>query len=379
MVACGRRWISPAIATPSEQRRRAVFKLVRRIRRTAGATRLRFRRGSQVRWRRAWSGGAVGASGFRVGGFALDQQAAEGVQVATQEAQRQITLQPQFPAIAAAFLAVAGLQATDRRLDAGVSLLGGSEDDACSGGLSGNLLGGLLDAGLRETRRLHQLGQFVLVRGGVEATVERQLLDLIVEALLQSPRLRDGDVAIGLGAFQQAMLREKSRTVLEHQHQAAELQRLAGLATFVQLRVRLEEAEQLLVVGDLLAFDHAAMSHLTHLLSPSDERLQQREFPPFVADVLAADVLVVDVLVLVVDVLVDVVCRPRGRATLSRGEEFLRAAEHSAALLEQRDVLGLEPLLVVRSLFGGDAGGSPSHALHALQQLSVLSPATQST
>src|SRR5712691_11831486 len=373
MVACGRRWISPAIATPSEQRRRAVFKLVRRIRRTAGATRLRFRRGSQVRWRRAWSGGAVGASGFRVGGFALDQQAAEGVQVATQEAQRQITLQPQFPAIAAAFLAVAGLQATDRRLDAGVSLLGGSEGDAGGGRLRGDLLGGLLDAGLRETRRLHQLGQFLLVGGGVEATVERQLLDLIVEALLQSPRLRDRDVAIGLGAFQQAMLREESRAVLEHQHQAAELHRLAGLAAFVELRVRLEEAEQLLVVGKLLSPDHPAMSHRTQLLSPSDEGLQRREFPQFVADVLVVDVLVVDVLVvdvlavdvlvadvLVADVLVDVVCRPRGRATLSRGEGFLRAADHSAALLEQLDVLGLEPLLVVRSLFGGDAGDSPS-------------------
>ncbi len=70
---------------------------------------------------------------------------------------------------------------------------------------------------------------------------------MIVEALLQSSRFRNRDVAVGLGAFQQAMLREESRAILEHQHQAAELHWLTRLAPDVQLRVWLEEAEQLLV------------------------------------------------------------------------------------------------------------------------------------
>ena len=93
----------------------------------------------------------------------MDQQAAEGVQVATQDAQGQVAFQAQFAPVAAAFLAVAGLQAADRGLDAGVSLLRGSEGEARGGGLRGNLRGGLFEAWLGEARRLHQLGEFLVV------------------------------------------------------------------------------------------------------------------------------------------------------------------------------------------------------------------------
>ena len=114
----------------------------------------------------------MGSRGFRVGSFALDQQATKGVQVASQDAQRQVAFQAQFASVATAFLAVAGLQAPDRRLDAGVSLLRGSEGEARGGGLIGELCGGLLEAWLREARGLHQLGEFLVVLRRVEAAIE---------------------------------------------------------------------------------------------------------------------------------------------------------------------------------------------------------------
>ena len=243
-----------------------------------------------------------------------------------------------------------------------MALLRGSEGEVRGGGLIGELCGGLFHARLGKARRLHQLGEFVLILRRVEAAIERQLLDLILETLLQSSRFRHRHVAVGLGATEQAMLREESCGVLEHQHQAAELHRLTGLASFVELRMRLEEAEQLLVVGHFLALDHAAMSHLAHLLRACDERLQRRELQQFAADVLA-------------DVLVR---RTSGRVFLQCGEQLVRSAKHSAAFLQQFDVLGLQPLGVVRALLGRDAGDVSRHTLHGLEQLSVLSPTAQS-
>lgn len=148
----------------------------------------------------------------------------------------------------------------------------------------------------------------------VKSAIKRQHLDSILIALLQSSRFCDRDVTIGFGAGQQAMLREEPRAVLEHQYQVAELHRLARLTQFVELRARLEEAEQLILVGHLFTVDHAAISNFTHLLRASDERLQRREFQQLVADVLVAD---------------DLIRATSGSVTLQGGEKFLRSAELS--------------------------------------------------
>ena len=86
--------------------------------------------------------------GFGVGRFALDEEPPEGVQVAAQDAQRQVTFQTQLASVATTFLAVAGLQAVDGRLDAGMTSRGRSESDAGRSGLFRDLSGDLLDSGL---------------------------------------------------------------------------------------------------------------------------------------------------------------------------------------------------------------------------------------
>ena len=186
---------------------------------------------------RGCSAGALGPRGLGLESFALDQQAAECVQVAAQDAQRQVAFQAEFASVAAVFLAVAGLQAADGGLDAGMAFLGGSEGEVRGGGLFRELCGGLLEARFRKAGGRHQLGEFDLVLWRMEAAIERQFLDLMAKALLSSLCFRDRHVAVGFGATEQAMLREESRAVLKHQHPAAEWHRLAGLASFVELRV----------------------------------------------------------------------------------------------------------------------------------------------
>ena len=55
----------------------------------------------------------------------------------------------------------------------------------------------------------------------------------------------------------------KAGTILDDQDTVAELDRLGDLATLDQLRLRLEHAEQLLVVGDRLLREHASPRLIT--------------------------------------------------------------------------------------------------------------------
>ncbi len=48
------------------------------------------------------------------------------------------------------------------------------------------------------------------------------------------------------------MMGNKPGGIFIDQHQATELKRLAGFATFVKLCMRLEDAEQFFLVGDTL-------------------------------------------------------------------------------------------------------------------------------
>ena len=57
---------------------------------------------------------------------------------------------------------------------------------------------------------------------------------------------------------------DESGTVFIHQDQTSELHRLARLAAFVQLRVRLEHTEELLFVGHAFLLQHPAASRVLH-------------------------------------------------------------------------------------------------------------------
>jgi len=74
--------------------------------------------------------------------------------------------------------------------------------------------------------------------------------------LLGRARLLHDHVAVALVAGQYMMVRDEACSILKDQHQPSKLYRLGRLAALIQLRVRLEDAEQLLVVGNRLALEH---------------------------------------------------------------------------------------------------------------------------
>jgi len=103
------------------------------------------------------------------------------------------------------------------------------------------------------------LGQLPLVLGRVETAVERGTFDPAFETLLQGSHFVDQHVGVGVGAFQNFVMTHETGGILDDQHQSAELVLLAGLAAAVQLRVRFEQAEELVAVGNRFALQHAAV------------------------------------------------------------------------------------------------------------------------
>ena len=61
---------------------------------------------------------AFGFSGLAIGGLASQEQLAQGLKIAPQDAQSHVTLEAALAAVAASFQTVARLQGTDPRLDA---------------------------------------------------------------------------------------------------------------------------------------------------------------------------------------------------------------------------------------------------------------------
>ena len=65
---------------------------------------------------------ALAACGFTRGGFLGDEPFSQGVKIAAQDAQRQVTGKALFAAVARALQTVAGLQRSDGRFDARMTL-----------------------------------------------------------------------------------------------------------------------------------------------------------------------------------------------------------------------------------------------------------------
>ena len=128
--------------------------------------------------RRQWSGATqralLGRLSLALRGQGLrrllgDQQSAERVQVASEDAQGQISLKTDLGMVAATFHAVAGLQGANGGLDARMPLSGLAKlDGGCL-----QLLGRLFCAGLGKAWMLDDLQELHLVVRGMKSAIQR--------------------------------------------------------------------------------------------------------------------------------------------------------------------------------------------------------------
>src|SRR5664280_1977750 len=197
---------------------------------------------------------ATSVGRLAAGSFASNQQLAQHMKISPQHAQANVACKSPFGPVATALQPIARLQGPDRRLDARVRLPGFAELDACRL----LLLGRLVDSAHRQTRMFDDLGKFLLVVRAVKSSVEGRAANPPSVTSLGLASLLDHHVAIALIAWQNVIVRDEACSVLVKQYQASELHRLSRLASLVHLRVRLEDAEQLLAVGNRFAVKHAS-------------------------------------------------------------------------------------------------------------------------
>ena len=128
------------------------------------------------------------------------------------------------------------------------------------------LLARLLRARFGQAGMIEDLGQLDLVLRRMESSIEGRALDPSAQSLLERACLLDDHVAVLRVAWQQMMVRDEPDGVFVHQYQSPELDRFPGLAAFVKLRVRFEDAEELFFVGHAFAQDHPATRRTRHVL-----------------------------------------------------------------------------------------------------------------
>ena len=92
--------------------------------------------------------------------------------------------------------------------------------------------------------------------------------------LLSLPSLIDDDIGIAKFAIHQVVVADEARAIFKYQHLSAELIRRSRFATSVELRMGLEQAEQLFVVRDFLLQDDTPVGGITNLFGQFDPMLQ---------------------------------------------------------------------------------------------------------
>ena len=125
---------------------------------------------------------------------------------------------------------------------------------------------------------LDDLRQFRLVVWRVKAAVERSPLDAIAEPLLQGAHFGNQQVAFIRADGQHFPVADKTDGVFDDHHLVAKLDRRTRFAALDQFRIRLEQAEQFVGVGNGFAFDHATISRAADVLGdtvPIDQLLVQ--------------------------------------------------------------------------------------------------------
>jgi hypothetical protein len=280
--------------------------------------------------------------------LAGDQQLAQHVKIATQYPQPHVpAVAPERP-VPAPLQAVARLQRADRRLDPRMTTPRTSE---FHGRLTLLTLG--LDMALdRQARLPHQLGQLALVLGAVEPAIERRTADPAAQPFLHLSHLLHHDVAVLGPVRQDRVVAHETGPILDDQRAVAELDRLGHLATHDQLRLWLEQAKELLVVGDRLSGEHAATGLVTDVNRHAHEVEQLRPEP---------------------------LGRPTRRAGTNgdprRIEQLRSPCEDPVGRVEQGPVGVLEPLAIVMPLARGDPVDGAELRLQATEQVLVLPPA----
>ena len=73
------------------------------------------------------------------------------------------------------------------------------------------------------------------------------------------------------------MMGNKPGGIFIDQHQATELKRLAGFATFVKLCMGLEDAEQFFLVGDTLTLQNTTTGRAANMLGTLDKDFDFRD------------------------------------------------------------------------------------------------------
>src|SRR3954471_1081864 len=202
-------------------------------------------------------------------------------------------------------------------------------------------------AGLR-----HQLGQLGLILRRVEPAIERRAADLPAEPLLHRLQLPHHNFPVLGAARQHRVVAHEARAVLDDQDAVAELDRLRHLAAFDQLGLRLEQAEELLAVGDRLLGEDASVP----LIAGPDRQVHEVEQPgpePFY--------------------------RLRRRADTDRDqggvEQLAGPGDDPVGLVEEDLVGGPEPFPEVRTLARGDPVDGAKVLLDDAAEVVVLTPA----
>tara|TARA_R110002072_G_scaffold199636_7_gene357299 strand:- start:1 stop:351 length:351 start_codon:yes stop_codon:yes gene_type:complete len=114
---------------------------------------------------------------------------------------------------------------------------------------------------------IDKLRQFPLVVGRMKSTVERQALHAVLEVILQRLRFTDCHLFVAFIAFHQNGAHNEASRIFEYQNLSTKLHRLTGFATFVKLSVRLENAEELVAVGNCFAVDDTPPGRVRDALS----------------------------------------------------------------------------------------------------------------
>ncbi len=202
--------------------------------------------------------------------FPGTQDLAEHVKIATQHRKLNVSRKTWLRPVTTTLQPVACLQRADCRFDARMPLPRLTE-------LNGRLpclFSCLMVPGHGQARVGNDLGQLALVFRRMKTAVEGSLADASFQALLQGPRLFDHHVPIVSIARQQVSLTDETGTIFKDQHLASELDRLTGLSSLVQLGMRLEDAEQLVLVGNFLVLKHPTTGRAADVTRSFQKTLQ---------------------------------------------------------------------------------------------------------
>src|SRR5271163_92516 len=110
----------------------------------------------------------------------------------------------------------------------------------------------------RDARMPHDRCQLLLILRGMKAAIERRPLDLAPETLLQLLHGRYHQILVQHAAAHHCVMTDETHRIFDHQHVVTKLHRVGLLAALDQLSVRLEDAEDLLLILDRFPQEDAA-------------------------------------------------------------------------------------------------------------------------